>query len=149
MPDFHRKLVDSVDQWQRILDESPQALIHNDFNPRNICLRDRAGSLCACDWSSFTRRAAADLAELLCFVLPDTAPDAAIDHWIERHRAALACVPRACRSTAAVAARVSRRVERAVVNRLAMYALVTARRQSFAASPGHLAAHHAIPRQSR
>jgi len=135
MPGLHRKLVGSVDRWQRILDESPQALIHNDFNPRNICLRDRAGSLslCAYDWELATLGAPQrDLAELLCFVLPDTAPNAAIGHCIERHRAALA-------RSAGVS--IDRRqwqrgfhaaLNELLVNRLAMYALVhRVRRQSF------------------
>lgn len=135
VPDVHRKLVDSMDEWQRVLDEGPQALIHNDFNPRNICLRDRDGrlSLCAYDWELATLGAPQrDLAELLCFVLPDTATDAAIDHWIERHRAALA-------RSAGVS--IDRRqwqrgfhaaLNELLVNRLAMYALVQrVRRQSF------------------
>jgi hypothetical protein len=135
VPDIHRKLVDSMDEWQPLLDEGPQALIHNDFNPRNICLRDRDGalSLCAYDWELATLGAPQrDLAELLCFVLPDTATDAAIDYWIERHRAALA-------RSAGVS--IDRRqwqrgfhaaLNELLVNRLAMYGLVhRVRRQSF------------------
>jgi len=135
LPDLHRKLVDSMNEWQPVLDEGPQALIHNDFNPRNICLRNRAGSLslCAYDWELATLGAPQrDLAELLCFVLPDTATDTAIDHWIERHRTALA-------RSAGVS--IDRRqwqrgfqaaLNELLVNRLAMYALVhRVRRQSF------------------
>ena len=61
---------------------NPQALIHNDFNPRNIMLRGRPGGalrLCAYDWELATTSAPQrDLAEFLCFALaPETAADEA------------------------------------------------------------------------
>jgi thioester reductase-like protein len=132
---LHRELVDSVADWQPFLDEDPQTLIHNDFNPRNICLREREGglSLCAYDWELATLGAPQrDLAELLCFVLPASATNTTIDFWIERHRAALADA-------------VGRPIDRGrwqhgfraamnelLVNRLAFYALVhRVRRQPF------------------
>ena len=51
----------------------PRTLIHNDFNPRNLCLRQTDGGLrlCAYDWELATLQVPQhDLAELLCFVLP-------------------------------------------------------------------------------
>jgi aminoglycoside phosphotransferase (APT) family kinase protein len=93
LPGVHRRAIDSMAEWQGILDATPQSLVHNDFNPRNLCLRDRAGSLalCAYDWELATLGAPQrDLAEFLCFVLPPDTPITAIECWIERHRAAVA-----------------------------------------------------------
>ena len=71
----------------------PVTLIHNDCNPRNIALR-RDGDgyrLCAYDWELATiGRPQRDLAELLCFVLPDDVDAGTVAAWIERHRLALA-----------------------------------------------------------
>ena len=92
---IQRRLVAHVSRWWRRLDESPRTLIHNDFNPRNICLRREPASsddegrlrLCAYDWELATVGAPQrDLAELLCFVLPVDVADEHIEHWIERHR---------------------------------------------------------------
>jgi thioester reductase-like protein len=92
LPSIHLSLIGGIARWWRVLESQPPTLIHNDFNPRNICLRPgEAGPvLCAYDWELATRGAPQrDLAELLCFVLPASADDAQIDHWIERHRTAL------------------------------------------------------------
>jgi thioester reductase-like protein len=127
LPGLHRKLIDSIEEWQPVVDASPQALIHNDFNPRNICLSDRAGglTLCVYDWELATLGAPQrDLAELLCFVLPPRAADATIECWIERHRAAL---------VEATGSSIDRHLwwrgfdaamNDLLVNRLAMYALI-------------------------
>jgi thioester reductase-like protein len=134
-PALHRELVDSMREWHPILDESPQTLIHNDFNPRNICLRDRAGvlTLCAYDWELATLATPQrDLAELLCFVLPASATDATIDYWIERHRAALAHAAAMPIDGSQWRRGFNAAMNELLVNRLAMYALVhSVRRQSF------------------
>lgn len=88
---IQRHLIASQDEWRTPLDTAPRTLIHNDFNPRNICLRrdERDGTLklAAYDWELATvcvpQR---DLAELLCFVLPPDVSSARVEHWIERHR---------------------------------------------------------------
>ncbi len=95
-PSIQRRLIASVDRWWRPLDESPRTLIHNDFNPRNICLRPSGDTadglrLCAYDWELATLGAPQhDLAELLCFVLPSDASADDLGFWVERHRAELA-----------------------------------------------------------
>jgi thioester reductase-like protein len=135
LPALHRSLIDSLADWRAVIDEGPQTLIHNDFNPRNICLREQASGLvlCAYDWELATiGPPQRDLAELLCFVLPDTVSDTSIDEWIERHRVAL---------ERAAGVRIDRAgwdrgfhaaMNELLVNRLAMYALVhRVRRQSF------------------
>jgi hypothetical protein len=89
---IHRMLVARTAEWWRILESQPQTLIHNDFNPRNVCLKADASGLvlCAYDWELATLGAPQrDLAEFLCFVLTPAASDADIDHWIERHRTCL------------------------------------------------------------
>jgi hypothetical protein len=91
LPAQHRQLVDAVDEWWPVLSRGPQTLLHHDFNPRNLCLRETPDglALCAYDWELATIGAPQrDLAEFLCFVLPADVSDATIDTWIERHRAA-------------------------------------------------------------
>jgi aminoglycoside/choline kinase family phosphotransferase len=85
----HRQLVESIDTWWKGLEQQPRTLIHNDFSPRNIALRqdDHGFRLCAYDWELATLGPPQrDLAEFLCFVLP---PDVRIDEVersVERHR---------------------------------------------------------------
>jgi aminoglycoside phosphotransferase (APT) family kinase protein len=92
--DIHRSLIRTIDRWWPALERTPRTLIHNDFNPRNICIRGTGAKtrLCAYDWELATVGAPQrDLAELLCFVLPVDASAAEARTWIERHRRALAC----------------------------------------------------------
>ena len=51
-----RALVESVGDWWPSLEASPRTLIHNDFSPRNVAIRDVGGSLrlCAYDWELAT-----------------------------------------------------------------------------------------------
>jgi len=84
---IQRHLIDGIERWRPVADELPRTLIHNDFNPRNICLRRDTLKLVAYDWELATLGLPQhDLAELLCFVLPPTASDADIDAWIEAYR---------------------------------------------------------------
>jgi NADP-dependent 3-hydroxy-3-methylglutaryl-CoA reductase len=88
-----REIIRRIPQWWGALERHPRTLIHNDFNPRNICLRpDGAGHrLCAYDWELATLHVPQhDLAELLVYVL--TAEDVSrdsVDHYVEYHRRAL------------------------------------------------------------
>ena len=93
LAEAHESLLCGIDRWWRPLSRTPQVLIHNDFNPRNIMLRGLPGSaqrLCAYDWELATIGAPQrDLAEFLCFVLaPETAADDAAN-WIQRYRGML------------------------------------------------------------
>jgi aminoglycoside phosphotransferase (APT) family kinase protein len=95
--ELHRRLVTRLDKWWREIDLMPKTLIHNDFNPRNICLRKSADAedsfgyrLCAYDWELATVHIPQhDLAELLSFVLPPDVAEAVVDHHVEVHRRAL------------------------------------------------------------
>jgi thioester reductase-like protein len=88
LADLHQHLAGSMD-WAAALDALPATLIHNDFNPRNMVIREIEGErrLCAYDWElariGVPQR---DLAELLCFVLPETATRATVGRWVERSR---------------------------------------------------------------
>ena len=87
-----REIVRDIPDWYPRLLAQPQTLIHNDFNPRNICLRQSADglSLCAYDWELATIGAPQrDLAEFLAFVLPaDVEPDV-VDRYVSLHREVL------------------------------------------------------------
>jgi hydroxymethylglutaryl-CoA reductase (NADPH) len=95
--ELHRRLVGRLDKWWGEIDAMPKTLIHNDFNPRNICLRkstdpqDSFGyRLCAYDWELATIHLPQhDLAELLSFVLPPDVPKDIVGHHVEMHRSVL------------------------------------------------------------
>lgn len=87
-----RRLARSLGHWWKRAEQLPRTLIHNDFNPRNICLRptDDGPVLCAYDWELATLGLPQhDVAELLCFVLTPDATRADLEHYLEVHRAAL------------------------------------------------------------
>jgi hypothetical protein len=93
VPALQHDLIDRIDDWRPALERLPQTLIHNDFNPRNVCLRNRAGgpALCAFDWELATIGAPIrDLAELLCFVLPSHVGVNLVTALIDRHAAQFA-----------------------------------------------------------
>ena len=90
-----RRSIRDIPRWWRELEAMPRTLIHNDFNPRNICLRvdpDAAGDLrlVAYDWELATIHVPQrDLAELLAFALTSPIDPATVDHLVELHRTAL------------------------------------------------------------
>jgi NADP-dependent 3-hydroxy-3-methylglutaryl-CoA reductase len=89
---LYRQLINSIPSWWADIEKMPRTLIHNDFNPRNICLRKNGDELrlCAYDWELATLHLPQhDLAELLCFVLSSNSSKNEIDHYIEYHRQAL------------------------------------------------------------
>lgn len=79
-----------IGEWWGELEAMPRALVHNDFNPRNIALRARDRRLVAYDWELATLHLPQrDLAELLAFVLPPDVDEATVEHHVEVHRRAL------------------------------------------------------------
>jgi aminoglycoside phosphotransferase (APT) family kinase protein len=88
-------MIDTIPRWWPELEAMPRTLIHNDFNPRNICLRmDPCGDdglrLVAYDWELATIRVPQrDLAELLCFTLQTPIDPATVDRLVELHRRSL------------------------------------------------------------
>ena len=89
---IQQRMIDSIPSWWKNLSELPRTLIHNDFNPRNLAFRrvDRELQLCAYDWELATIGVPQhDLAELLCFVLPDNAEKQDAEYYIDQYRVAL------------------------------------------------------------
>ncbi len=89
----HRVLVRGVSEWWGEIEQLPRTLIHNDFNPRNLCLRPiGAGEmrLCVYDWELATLGLPQhDVAEFLAFVLPRDVDVDLVDHLVGVHRRAL------------------------------------------------------------
>ncbi|MGH2954046.1 MAG: phosphotransferase [Solirubrobacterales bacterium] len=84
------RLASDAGAWWSELEALPRTLVHNDFNPRNIALR-RDGRLVAYDWELATVGVPQrDLAELLAFVLSESATEAEVAHHLDVHREALA-----------------------------------------------------------
>ncbi|HEY3588366.1 MAG TPA: phosphotransferase, partial [Myxococcaceae bacterium] len=86
---LHQRLVSSLPDWCRELEQMPRTLIHGDFNPRNLAFRrDSSGlRLCAWDWELAELQVPQrDLAELLAFVLPADVAPSTVDGLVELHR---------------------------------------------------------------
>jgi thioester reductase-like protein len=132
---LHHDLIDRIDAWRPALDRLPQTLIHNDFNPRNICLRDRDGrpALCAFDWELATIGAPVrDLAEFLCFVLPRGVDRDVVGGMLERHRRAFTSRARVNVDRDTWRAAFAAALCELLVDRLSVYAMVhRVRSQSF------------------
>src|SRR5262249_14360370 len=89
---LQRRLLARLERWWRPLEQLPHTLIHNDFNPRNLALRDTGEGwlLCAYDWDLATSGVPPhDLAQLRCFVLPADGARATVRHYLELHRQTL------------------------------------------------------------
>jgi hypothetical protein len=132
---IHRTLVARIAHWWPHLESQTATLIHNDFNPRNVCLRPAGQSfrLCAYDWELATVGAPQrDLAEFLCFVLTPDIPDDQIDRWIDRHRMMLERESGISINPAAWRIGFAAALYDVLVARLTMYALIDrVRRQPF------------------
>lgn len=87
------RCLEDIGTWWGELHSMPKALLHNDFNPRNLAFR-RDGKqlrLCAFDWElARPGTPQQDLAELLCFVFPHDGNQADLMRYLEWHREALA-----------------------------------------------------------
>nr|WP_298141811.1 phosphotransferase [uncultured Pseudomonas sp.] len=84
-----RDMVNGIGDWWADIERMPRTLIHNDFNPRNIALRNGPEGLrlCAYDWELATLHLPQhDLAELLGFTLIAPVQPATVQHYLELHR---------------------------------------------------------------
>jgi hydroxymethylglutaryl-CoA reductase (NADPH) len=99
-----QRKIRNVKSWWSDIDAMPKTLIHNDFNPRNICLRHSTESedsfgyrLCAYDWELATIHIPQrDLAELLVFVLTPEVTKKEVDQYLEVHRLSLEAATGEC-----------------------------------------------------
>ena len=130
-----RHLIDTIPDWWTELEAQPRTLIHNDFNPRNLCFRrtKEGPALVAYDWELATLQAPQhDLAELLCFVLHEKTAQAEVEALVEMHRQALEKEIGQALDPAAWRRGFQLCLADLIVNRLPMYALVDRfRRQKF------------------
>ena len=123
----HRGLVRDVGNWWGEIEQLPRTLIHNDFNPRNLCLRPIGEGrlrLCAYDWELATLGLPQhDVAEFLAFVLPKNVDVALVSHLVGVHRLALeqATGVTITQETSRLAWR--RSLQDLVINRWPMYAM--------------------------
>ena len=89
---YYLSFVRNLPQWWPQMEGMRRTLIHNDFNPRNICLRptNEGLTLCAYDWELATLGLPQhDLAEFLIFVLGEDPKEEDVDHYLELHRVTL------------------------------------------------------------
>ena len=87
--DLCESMVNDIPNWWGIMETMPKTLIHNDFNPRNVAFRPGPDGplLCAYDWELATIHLPQhDTAELLAFVLDESATWEELDRYITRHR---------------------------------------------------------------
>jgi len=131
----HLRLADTAPEWWPALERLPRTLIHHDFNPRNLAIRrtDTDLRLAAYDWELATVGAPQrDLAELLCFTLPERVHVDVVEHWVERHRAQLERQSGTSLPRAGWVAGFAGALADLLVSRLAFYALIhRIRPQSF------------------
>lgn len=127
IPQLQHALIDRISRWRPALDAAPQTLIHNDFNPRNVCFKpvDGGRRLCAFDWELATIGSPMrDLAELLCFVSPAGVRREWIDALIDRHGARFSAGAGVAVDAAAWRAAFAAALAEVLVDRLSVYAMV-------------------------
>lgn len=82
-------VVESADHWTQELHAVPRTLVHNDFNPRNLAVRD--GRVVAYDWELATvGPPQRDAVELLAFTAGPRVTAAEVDRFLDVHARAVA-----------------------------------------------------------
>lgn len=68
--------------------ELPIVVIHNDFNPRNVAVRND-GTICIYDWELAVKNIPhRDIVEFLAFTLPDDFTNPVLEHYLKFHHQA-------------------------------------------------------------
>lgn len=86
------ELISAIPHFWGELEKMPKTLVHNDFNPRNIGLREsqHGYQLCAYDWELATIHIPQhDLAEFLIFTQDPSCTLAELTHYVDRHHECL------------------------------------------------------------
>ena len=89
---YYLSFVRNIEEWWPKMEAMPRTLIHNDCNPRNLCLRKvgKKRQLVAYDWELATLGLPQhDLAEFLIFTLQPDATQEEVARYVERHRSKL------------------------------------------------------------
>jgi hypothetical protein len=87
-----RTIATRIPNWWQELDVMPKTLVHNDFNPRNIALRqtDNGLILCAYDWElAALNIPQVDLAEFLIYVLNKKINAESLQYYVNFYRGEL------------------------------------------------------------
>ncbi len=85
---MHRMIDERPEDWARI-EAAPRTLIHNDFNPRNLCIREKGDKrrLCLYDWELATYNVPQrDLAEFLAYIFPEHTPAKTYRKYVNYYR---------------------------------------------------------------
>ena len=124
-------IVEDAGYWTQDLHAQPRTLVHNDFNPRNLAVRD--GRVVAYDWELATIDVPQrDLVELLAFTVGPRVTRAEVDRLLSAHARAVAGVsPRAAELVAGCDWRHGYRLalRTFLMTRLALYAAGHAQRE--------------------
>ena len=130
-----KRWISESGEWWRELEQMPNTLIHNDFNPRNLAFRieGRQLRLCAYDWELAAFGVPQhDLAELLCFVLKPSTSVEVVRKYIELHRMELALATGSAIDATRWQVGFQLSLRHLILNRFAMYSLMhTFRPQAF------------------
>lgn len=90
--EWFRETIYTMPEWYAEIDKMPKTLIHNDFNPRNICFKKTGDGprLCVYDWELATINIPQhDLAEFLTMTLQPTTTADEVSRYVEYHRKSL------------------------------------------------------------
>ncbi|MCW1097000.1 MULTISPECIES: phosphotransferase [Streptomyces] len=124
-------VVEDAERWTQELHAMPRTLVHNDFNPRNLAVRE--GRIVAYDWELATvGPPQRDAVELLAFTAGPHVTAAEVDRFLDVHARAVASVsPRAARLVADTDWRRGHRLalREFLMTRLALYAAGNTQRE--------------------
>lgn len=120
------QFIRTIGSWWQELAALPGTLIHNDYNPRNLAFRRESGGrkVCVYDWElARIGIPQHDLAELLCFVLPEESGAEDLAWWQELHRRELSARAGVAIDAAAWGRGFELALQHLAIDRLPFYAL--------------------------
>ena len=111
-----RKYLMNLSRILNKLERYPKSVSHNDFNPRNVCLRREPNPgkshLCVYDWElAYIHVPQQSIAEFLMFTLPESTTENEILEYVEYYRRKLVMELRDCANTKSVIATIENRDE--------------------------------------
>jgi len=83
--EIYRKIMHFPDELQKIKPVIPLTVVHNDFNPRNVAVRNN-GAICIYDWELAVQNIPhRDVVEFLSFVLPGGFTKPQLQSYLDYH----------------------------------------------------------------